>query len=527
MKFSISICSNVKIDIHVPIKITDNIDKYNSSSGYYNDICYTTTSDSGTDISLNDRKEDYINGNKAVCQDDCVFLYYDDKNQKAQCSCKVKESSSSVSDMVIDKKKLYKNFIDVKNIANINLMVCYEQLFTKIGIAYNIGSYIIIGITIFHIISFVLFYLKGINVVFKKIKNIIIFIKHSKLFKKGTTKEAQNTNNLDNNQKEKSLISNINNNLIDDKEESTIKFISGELKRKRRKRNKNNPPKKSHNKNINANIETQNINYNIININNNKKEKEIIPVPSRKFTSNKKREIKRPKNMIKFVDDEINDLSYDLAIKYDKRTYCDYYFSLLRSKHLFIFSFITSNDYNSRIMKMDLFFIGFGMNYFVNALFFSDDTMHEIYEREGKFDFIYQLPQILYSSLISTVLDFLFNILALSNDAIIDFKKNRSKEGILKRKKDLKFKLKVKFILFFIIGFIFLVFFWYYLSMFCVIYKNTQVHLISDTLMSFGLSFVYPFGMYLVPGIFRIPSLSNPEKKRIYLYKVSKILQFF
>ena len=134
MKFSISICSNVKIDIHVPIKITDNIDKYNSSSGYYNDICYTTTSDSGTDITLNDRKEDYINGNKAVCQDDCDFLYYDYKNQKAQCSCKFKESSSSVSDMVIDKKKLYKNFIDVKNIANINLMVCYEQLFTKIGV---------------------------------------------------------------------------------------------------------------------------------------------------------------------------------------------------------------------------------------------------------------------------------------------------------------------------------------------------------------------------------------------------------
>ena len=153
--------------------------------------------------------------------------------------------------------------------------------------------------------------------------------------------------------------------------------------------------------------------------------------------------------------------------------------------------------------------------------------MHEIYESEGKFDFIYQLPQILYSSLISTVLDFLFNILALSNDAIIDFKKNKSKEGIEKREKDLKFKLKVKFILFFIVGFIFLVFFWYYLSMFCVIYKNTQVHLISDTLMSFGLSFVYPFGMYLVPGIFRIPSLSNPEKKRIYIYKVSKILQFF
>ena len=50
IKLNLSYCSNIKIDISIPVKITENIDKYNSSSGYYNDICYTTTSDSGTDV---------------------------------------------------------------------------------------------------------------------------------------------------------------------------------------------------------------------------------------------------------------------------------------------------------------------------------------------------------------------------------------------------------------------------------------------------------------------------------------------
>ena len=86
-------------------------------------------------------------------------------------------------------------------------------------------------------------------------------------------------------------------------------------------------------------------------------------------------------------------------------------------------------------------------------------------------------------------------------------------------------KLKIKFILYFIMSYIFLLSFWYYLSMFGVIYRNTRYHLLKDTLISFGLSSIFPFGIYLLPGIFRIPSFSN--KNRQFLYKLSKILQMF
>ena len=61
--------------------------------------------------------------------------------------------------------------------------------------------------------------------------------------------------------------------------------------------------------------------------------------------------------------------------------------------------------------------------------------------------------------------------------------------------------------------------------MFCVIYKNTQIHLIKDTLLSFSLSLIYPFGILLLPGCFRIPSLSNERNKRECLYNFSKIVQ--
>ena len=68
-------------------------------------------------------------------------------------------------------------------------------------------------------------------------------------------------------------------------------------------------------------------------------------------------------------DEELNNLSYELALKKENRTFCQYYISLIRTKHLLIFSFFNKRDYNSRIIKIDLFVIGFAIYYTVNALF--------------------------------------------------------------------------------------------------------------------------------------------------------------
>ena len=226
-----------------------------------------------------------------------------------------------------------------------------------------------------------------------------------------------------------------------------------------------------------------------------------------------------------FNDAELNGLSYEFALNYDKRKCCQYYFSLLKTKHDIIFSFCTSNDYNIKIIKIDLFFFNFVFSLEINALFFNDSTMHKIYEDEGSFNFIYQLPQILYSTLISNFISIFIKILALSEDNILDFKQRRDIKDLNKRKLILNKKLKIKIVFYFIFSTVFLLFFWYYLSMFCAIYVNTQIHLIKDTLLSFILSLIYPLGFYFIPTIFRIISLSNPKNKRIFLYRVSQFIE--
>ena len=231
------------------------------------------------------------------------------------------------------------------------------------------------------------------------------------------------------------------------------------------------------------------------------------------------------KKIFNRTDNELNDLSYIDALKIDKRTYCEYYFSLIRSKNLLFFSFHPKFDFNSRIIKLYLFFFDFATNFFVNALFFTDETMGKINKDKGAFNFIYNLPQTIYSCIISNIVIETINMLALSEQNFIEYKNKTKKLKISKAARRLTKYLKMKFVLFFFLNLILLGLYWIYLSCFSAVYKNTQIHLIKDTLISFGTTFIIPFGIYLIYGLFRILALKN-DKRRI-IYMINRILQLF
>ena len=220
--------------------------------------------------------------------------------------------------------------------------------------------------------------------------------------------------------------------------------------------------------------------------------------------------IKNIKDILETKDFEINPLEFEDALKLDKRSYFQYYVSLLKYNHPLMFSFCSYNDYNSRIIKIFLFFFSFSSDLTINALFFNDDTMHKIYKDRGNFDLLFQIPQILYSTLISKLIDTLIKNLALSQDIIVELKKEKNKNYL----KILNI-FRVKIICFFVCSFIILSSFWYYITCFCGIYVNTQIHLIKDSVISLVTSLIYPFVIYLVPGLFRILSfkLKNSSGK--------------
>ena len=151
--------------------------------------------------------------------------------------------------------------------------------------------------------------------------------------------------------------------------------------------------------------------------------------------------------------------------------------------------------------------------------------MHKIYEDEGSFNFIYQIPQIIYSSLISSVINAIIKNLSLSEKKVLQIKNEKLIENIERNAYNVFRYLNIKFKIFFVVSFLLILFFWYYISCFCAVYKNTQLHLIKDSIISFGLSLLYPLGLYLLPGMFRIPALRNQKKNKELMYKISKAIQ--
>ena len=180
------------------------------------------------------------------------------------------------------------------------------------------------------------------------------------------------------------------------------------------------------------------------------------------------------RELIKYNNSELNQLEYEKSLEFDKRTFLQYYFSLLKEGNLLLFSFNLKNkDHNSPVIKIFLFFFFFGLNFAVNALFFDDNTMHQIYEDEGDFNFIYQIPQIILSFIISTVIDTIIKYLSLSEDTILEFKREKEIINLENESKKILRTLKIKFALFFIFSFIFLFLFLYYTTCFCGIFVNT------------------------------------------------------
>ena len=465
----LNICKNknLKLNLINPVN-TDYFDenklyKHNPNDNYYKDKCNSFSNDKSVDTTIYDRKNVYNDKNLALCPDNCNFTNYNNMTKKVLCQCEPQYNSSLITlDKIINKKKLIHNFINIEKTTNIIIIKCIKNFLSLKGIQNNIGSYMIIIIILINIVLLIIFIIKGYKIFMNKIKKNIF-----------QSKYINDTSNI--------FIENREQENLEENNKITIKFNS-----------KNKYSKKE--KKLGKKIRMINIQKNIKCI-----DKEI-----------------------KFYDSEMNLFDYKDALKNDKRSYIEYYLSLIKTEHPLISIFFPNSDYNSISIKICLFSFSFALEFFTNSLFFTDDTMHKIYEDEGLFNFVYNLPIIIYSSVISAIISTLIKILAFSNDTILKIKKMKNKKKINKEFDKLKKNLTIKLSLFFIISFLLLGIFWLYIGCFCAVYINTQIYLIKDTIISFIISLILPFITFILPCIIRIKALNDPRK---CIYNFSKFIQ--
>ena len=395
--------------ISIPVNIDEsNLFKYNISSDYYNDICFPFTTEYKTDIILIDRRNEYINNNMSLCESNCEFAGYNFNKKEAICECNIKIKLPLISEIVVNKNKLFNNFINLEEVTNIYTMKCLKLLFSKNGIytmkclkllfskngiINNIGNYVLLSILLLNIILSIYFKFKEFDNFCNIIRELI------------QNNEESNKNNY----LEKTLKVNNSKYILQNKKINKYKGKNKIKKKKYSSKDRKNEDKKK--KNLNLIIKENNINNNI------SLKKNIISNDSLSKLSNDSLKIynkiksKKEPKALEYNDYELNNLEYQKALEIDKRKYFEYYISLIKRKQIIIFTFYTNDDYNSKIIKISLFLFSFSIYFTINALFFNDSTMHNIYEAKGSYNFIYQIPIILYSTIISAIINYLIKLL--------------------------------------------------------------------------------------------------------------------
>ena len=506
----LSLCNSSEVKVFIPVKIDeDNLFLYDPNSEFYKSNCYAYTTENGTDIIVRDRQKQYGDKNLSLCENNCNYMGYDSETKQSFCVCKIKNQMETISEIINNTNKLlndFKSYQDSSRSSSKISIECANVLFTVDGIKNNISSYILLIITFYFLCSLLWFMKCFFSLLKMEIRNII-----SKIEKKEKREKTETTGGEGGGVKKiKKKIKNINS----PPQKTNIKFIgnTGSGKRYRRQIKSNAFLTKSiknlksiSNNNEIENKDEQNQERSIKNIINTKKNNIITKID--------------------LNDYELNTLEYSEAILYDKRTFCDYYFSLIKTKQPLIFAFCPINDYNLFIIKSCIFFLSFSVYYAINYFFFDEETIHKIYVAEGKYILFDFLPEISISFVCSHVITIIIKYIFLSERNLKEIKKQKTLTKASNMSYIVEGKLRIKYILFYIIGFIFLILFWVFISSFGAVFQNTQVILAKNTAISFAVSFIFPFFINVIPSIFRSCSLSDKENNSEYLYNLSKFIQ--
>ena len=523
----LSYCKGVPIKVNYQIKDASLINKtmvsyysekgidiFNSKDSFFNDICYSY-SEGGSDIILKDRVLD-IYQNFSLCDTFCTYDTIDIESMSVTCSCDVKlEINVEVSEPAFA-TIIKDSFKD----SNFGVIFCYNLVFSLGYKLENIGFLLFLILVIIHIILFLSYFCKGINPIItyvhqemQKYNYITKYFFPPKKIKKLKEKKieiskTQFTNSYNNILKEKGEKNGVSSNSINQIKESGINI---------------NPSLQSIK--MNNPIVVVKYNYKFYNINNK------VPLKSKKKVKNiyRKKKIKKgrynnnkdPKKYYLIQIDANNEINndpppskyildnydYENALKFEKRLFWRIYYIILLSKENILNTFFFNAPLEIQSLRLSIFIFSYSCDFALNALFYLNENISDKYHYQGENLYWFTLVNNLTISIFSTVISYLLvkilNILTNSKDSIeLLFRKQEKllrknqkykvkiedKKEILKKLGVIYKNLKIKIIFYISIEFSLLLFFLYYITAFCEVYRNTQISWLFDSFVSFLLS---------------------------------------
>ena len=207
----------------------------------------------------------------------------------------------------------------------------------------------------------------------------------------------------------------------------------------------------------------------------------------------------------------LNIYTFDEALKFEKRSFCTIYYIFLIAKQVIFHTFLYKSPIEPFPLRFSLLIFILGCDLALNNIFYTDGKISEKYNSLKSIialAFTNNLIIIILSILIGYIFITFFGHLNNSTNEIRKLFKNEEEKirnnkkyvVTLKRKREIISeiqkiinKFKIKLIFFYILEFLFLFFYWYYATVFCHIYKNTQISWLFDSFVTIIIRVIFDF----------------------------------
>ena len=455
-------------------------DIYDKNSEFYTDFC-TSAFLNENDMTLEDRKKYIYPNNITLCKNNCKYKKFDLEEERIICLCNI-NSLKSINDEENDfLNEDDGNFISyLLDKINYKIFQCYKVIKSFDNLKINLAFYIIL---------LVFFALTIINFIF-------LFYSLPKLIKTMYINAPTPS--------------------------KVKKEVIMELKRLRilERNTPLNPRKKKKNKSIiiYKKIRSQ---KSIIKLKKNNDVtnsiKDILVNPSLEESILKSR--KQSFDNEKIKNEELNDLPYTLALNLDKRSIFQIFYSLIIQKLEIINLFIS--DEKVKLMIICEYILSLLINFFFNALLYSDKVISNKYHNNGELDFIVTLFLSISSNIITSIICYYVNYSKGIDERYELIMTIKNEYYYLKNTIIFSKNLKIKFIYFFMCEILIICSSFYYTVIFFIIYSRSIGSLIVNYFSSLFESFLTSIIICIIIVSTRKIGLVFLSKK---LYNTSKYI---
>ena len=489
--------NNTNLDIATLIELQEQgINPFDPNDPVYTDNCIPFTTEDGRDMPLGARGSDLFE-NVSLCDEGCDVKDINYTSMEVECEC---QTTSEGFDALLEENEMLGQFKDLFENSNLYMFTCYKNIFRFSMFFGNYGSMIIISCVISYIGLYIIFYCVQLEQVYACINTYVS--NPPPVQKKVDKTKGLNVNRV------------INTNTKQQQQPRTNVYQLS-----------------SDNKKLTMYNDDIDIRTSMADIS----EKGMIKKYSRQTSIDAKSSTELTQSQNKDTNDnnntvsnvfELNEMDYDEAIKYDKRSYLRFLLDLIIQNNIIFCTILGKYVFypiSLRIITLIFVLSGF---FFFNGVFFSEEYITQRYNSKSKLNFVYiiqnELEKSIYSSLLVMILEKLVMIVVSINSDFYKIINNKDDDNnFSKQIRNIVLSFKKRLLILFIIIIILSIFFWYFLAIFCSIFQNNQISWIEATLISIAFNVIISIVLCFLLGSLKYCSI---RKHNSLIFKLSDFL---